>query len=364
MFDRARPYNDLPLLPPATTLESPVILKKAIAAHRVLAELKGLGEAIPNQSILINGLILQEARLSSEIENVVTTNDELYQAAADEQAVRDPQTKEVLRYREALWYGFHALQERPLSTNLIVDLARIIKQTNIGIRRVPGTKIANASGEIIYTPPEGETTIRDKLANLERFIHAEDELDPLVKMAVVHYQFEAIHPFVDGNGRTGRILNILFLVEKGLLDMPVLYLSYYILRHRNAYYEGLQRVTEQSTWQEWVLYMLSAIEDTAQRTRRKILRIRELMQVAQERVRQEAPKVYSKDLIELIFENPYCKIRFLENAGLAKRQTASVYLQTLENLGLLRGRKIGREAYYINDALMQVLIGEQSQTPT
>jgi Fic family protein len=354
-FDRNRAYNDLPLLPPSIELETPAILKKAISANRVLAELKGLAKLIPNQGILINGIVLQEARLSSEIENILTTNDELYKAAADERLSTDVHTKEVLRYREALWHGYQALKQRPLTTNLFIEIAGIIKQSDMDIRRVPGTKIANSRGEVIYTPPEGEAVIRDKLSNLERFIHAEDNLDPLIKLAVLHYQFEAIHPFSDGNGRTGRILNILFLVEQGLLDIPVLYLSHYIIHHKSAYYEGLRRVTENQDWINWVAYMLDAVETTARQTQERVLRILGLMQDAQELVSKQAPKIYSKDLIETVFMHPYCKIRFLEERGIAKRQTASNYLQTLENLGLLRSRKMGRELYYINDRLFQVL---------
>jgi Fic family protein len=230
------PFNDLPPLPPKINLDTVEILKKTILANRSLAELKGLVNAIPNPDILINGIILQEARLSSEIENIVTTNDELYKAASDEKLSTDPQSKEILRYREALWYGYKNLKKKPLSTNLFIEIAEIIKdKKNMGIRRVPGTKIANSKGEVIYTPPEGESVIRDKLAHLEKFIHHEEKLDPLVKLALAHYQFEAIHPFTDGNGRTGRIINILFLVEQGLLDKPVLFLSHYILNKRQAY---------------------------------------------------------------------------------------------------------------------------------
>jgi len=354
-FDRNRPFNDLPLLPPSIELETSAILKKAIAANRVLAELKGLAKLIPNQGILINGIVLQEARLSSEIENILTTNDALYKAAADEYPATDPHTKEVLRYREALWHGYQALKTRPLATNLFVEIAQIIKESDMGVRRVPGTKIGNSSGEVIYTPPEGEALIRDKLANLERFIHAEDGLDPLVKLAVMHYQFEAIHPFIDGNGRTGRILNTLYLVDKGLLEIPVLYLSHYIIRHKTAYYEGLRNVTEAGDWHGWIAYILDAVETTARQTQDRVLRILDLMKEAQELVVSSAPKIYSKDLIEAVFAHPYCKIRFLEEQGIAKRQTASTYLQTLEGLGLLRCQKIGRELYYINDRLFQVL---------
>lgn len=350
-----QPYNDLPFLPPTVELDNIAILKKAITANKALAELKGAVKSIPNQGILVNGIILQEARLSSEIENIVTTNDELYRAAADEKLTDNPHAKEVLLYRQALWHGFNSLKKKPLATNLFVEIAKIIKGKDIGIRKVPGTKIANAKGEVIYTPPEGESIIRDKLSNLEKFLHAEDNIDPLIKMAVLHYQFEAIHPFVDGNGRTGRIINILFLVEKGLLDSPILFLSHYILRTKPSYYTGLRNVTEKAAWIEWVMYILEAIEITALETQQRVNNILAAMDNAQKLVQQQAPKVYSKDLIEIIFQNPYCKIRFLEEAGLAKRQTAATYLQTLENLGLLHSIKIGLEKYYINKSLMKIL---------
>ncbi|RLB72741.1 MAG: Fic family protein [Deltaproteobacteria bacterium] len=355
-FDKNRPYNDLPLLPPAIDLESKAILKKAISANRELAELKGAGDAIPNQTILINNIVLQEARLSSEIENIVTTTDELYQAEGKNPSQINPHTKEVLHYREALWQGFENIKERPLSTNLFIDIVRIIKQSGMGVRRVPGTKIANSLGEVLYTPPEGESVIRNLLANLEQFIHAEDDLDPLVKLAVVHYQFEAIHPFTDGNGRTGRIVNILYLIEKGLLDIPILYLSHFIIKNKNDYYKCLRKVTEENAWDEWILYMLSAIETTARQTREKIYRIRDLMDETRKLVQEKAGKAYSKDLIELIFELPYCKIGFLEQRGIAKRQTASTYLKALESMNILESIKAGREVYYLNKKLLEYLM--------
>ena len=277
-FNRSEPYNDLPLLPPGVELESRAVLKQAIAANRVLANLRGLAAKIPNQGMLINSIVLQEARLSSEIENIVTTNDELYRAAADADGKTDPHTKEVLRYRQALYRGFQALKERPLNANLFIEIVRLIKQVDLGIRAVPGTALKNDLGEVIYTPPEGESRIRDLLGNLEQFIHAEDDLDPLVKMAVLHYQFEAIHPFPDGNGRTGRILNLLFLVEKGLLDIPVLFLSRYIIGNRMDYYRGLRQVTEEQDWESWILFMLRAVESTAQQTFDQVTRILDLME--------------------------------------------------------------------------------------
>ena len=353
--NRTLPHNDLPPLPPAAELETRAVLKRAIEASRVLANLRGLAAQIPNQVLLINSIVLQEARLSSEIENIVTTNDALYKADIDPDGRTDPHTKEVLRYREALKFGFAALKDRPLSTNLFVDIVRIIKQQDIGVRRTSGTALKDGTGQIIYTPPVGESVIRDKLGNLEHFIHAEDDFDPLVKMAVMHYQFEAIHPFDDGNGRTGRIINLLYLVQAGLLDIPVLFLSRYIMANKPQYYALLRGVTEQQAWEPWVLYMLDAIISTAQQTHDQVTRIRSLMEEVRQRVQKEAPSIYSKDLIEVIFRHPYTKIQFLVDAGLAQRQTASSYLQKLATLGVLRPEKQGRETYYINDALFAEL---------
>ena len=355
-FDRQKPFNDLPPLPPVgADLETPGVLKKATRAHRSLAELKGAAAVLPNPRILVDGIVLQEARLSSEIEQVVTTSDELYRAAAGGGPPSDRYAKEVLRYREALWYGHEVLKRRSLGTNLFVELMQIIKQTRAGIRSVPGTRIQGASGEITYTPPEDERIIRDKLGNLESFLHSDDDRDPLVTMAAAHYQFEAIHPFTDGNGRTGRIINILFLIEKGLLDFPVLYLSRYIIDHKGEYYDRLRAVTEQQQWEPWILYMLSAVEESAATTREQISTIASLMVETQERIRRGLPKIYSKDLVEVIFKHPYCKISSLERAGIAKRQTAAHYLRQLEELWLLRSEKHGRDLYFINTRLMAAL---------
>lgn len=355
-FDRQQPFNDLPGLPPLADLESRTILKQAITSNRVLANLRGLAAQIPNQGMLIQGLVLQEARLSSEIENIVTTNDELYRADADADGKTDSPTKEVLRYRQALNHGFRQLQARPLTTNLFIEIVQIIKEVELGIRKVPGTALKNVLGEVVYTPPVGERLIRDKLADLERFMHAHDGLDPLIKMAVTHYQFEAIHPFEDGNGRTGRILNVLYLVSQGLLDIPVLFLSRYIMTHKSGYYEGLRGVTERQDWEGWILYMLKAVEATAQQTFDQVVRIRELIEQVRAQVSAQAPGIYSKDLVEAIFRHPYTKIQFLVDAGIAKRQTASSYLQALAGLGVLRPSKQGREMYYINDALLNELV--------
>jgi len=357
-FDRQKPYNDLPLLPPTADVETKAILRKTITAGRALAELKGLGDTIPNQALLVDSLILQEAKASSEIENIITTNDALFKAFTANTSKVDPATKEVLRYREALWHGHNELKKRPvLSTNLFVFIVQAIKKNQAGIRSTPGTTIANATtGKVIYTPPEGESIIREKLKNLEEFIHADVGIDPLIKLALIHYQFEAIHPFSDGNGRTGRIINILFLILNNLLDLPVLYLSKYIIDHKGDYYRLLRQVTEKGNWEAWILYLLEAIENTAAFTRERTLAIRELMQETMEQARKDLPRrVYSKELIELIFRQPYTKVQFLVENGIAERKTAADYLKQLQKIKILRSHKIGRETVYLNVRLYDLL---------
>jgi len=353
-----KPFNDLPLLPPKGEIETKAALKKAISAGRALAELKGLGETIPNQAILLNSIILQEAKASSEIENIVTTHDALFRAFSAKTGQIDPATKEVLRYREALWEGFRSLRERPfLTTNLFIRIVQTIRANKAGIRNTPGTKVANAvTGEVVFTPPEGEDIIRSKLKNLEDYIHAEDAVDPLIKLALIHYQFETIHPFTDGNGRTGRILNILFLTSKQLLDLPVLYLSKYIIEQKSDYYSLLRGVTERQEWEPWILYMLDAVEQTALLTREKIQSIRDVLVKTLEIAKENLPHhVYSKDLIELLFHHPYTKGQFLVDAGIAKRQAAADYLKKLEDIGVLKVHKVGKENLYLNTKLYEIL---------
>lgn len=348
----------MPLLPPDADLETKAVLKKSISAGRMLAELKGLGETIPNQSILINSLTLQEAKASSEIENVVTTHDALFKAFTADTSQIDPSTKEVLRYREALWEGFSVLKQKPLlTTNLLIRLVQIIKKNEVGIRNATGSKIANpASGETIYTPPEGEKQIRNKLKNLEDYIHDPDGPDPLIRLAVIHYQFESIHPFFDGNGRTGRILNILFLVQQQLLDLPILYLSRHIIAYKNDYYRLLRDVTISGQWEPWLIFMLEAVEQTAASTRQLIFDIRQLLSETMEKVKKDLPgRVYSKELIELLFQQPYTKGQFLVDAGIAKRQTVAEYLKALEKIGVLKSQKIGKEVLYLNIKLYDLL---------
>ena len=356
-YDPKVPYNDLPPLPPPVELETKDVLKKAISVGRALAELKGLGHVIPNQAMLVSSVVAKEAMASSEIENIVTTNDALFKAMATSGQV-DPSTKEVMRYRQALWDGFNIIKQRPrLNTNLFIKLVQTIKEEELGIRTEPGTVIGNRrSREIVYSPPEGEALIRDMLKDLTDFIHKEEDLDPLIKLALVHYQFEAIHPFEDGNGRTGRIINTLFLVTKGLLDLPVLYLSKYIIDNKAEYYRRLRHVTEKADWIGWTLFMLDAVEETARITRRQILDIRTLLEETLEQTRKELPaRVYSKELIELIFRQPYTKVQFIVDAGLAERQTASEYLKALESIGVLATKKVGRENLYLNTKLYDLL---------
>ncbi|MEX2457193.1 MAG: Fic/DOC family N-terminal domain-containing protein [Balneolaceae bacterium] len=347
----------MPPLPPIAEIETPVILKAAISANRALAELKGKSESLPNPSILINSIVLQEAKSSSEIENIVTTNDKLFTALSAEDSAVDPQTKEVLRYRQALWKGVEELKNRPLSTALFIELMQTIKESKSGIRNEPGTVIANPNTKkIIYWPPEGEALIRNLLLNLEEYIHADSEVDPLIKMAVAHYQFEAIHPFDDGNGRTGRLINILYLMEKGLLTHPVLYLSDAIISQKQDYYKLLRGVTEQEAWEPWVLFMLNAVEKTSRQTMDQIEQILSLLGETLEIAREKLPgRVYSKELIELLFEQPYCKVKYLVDRGIAKRQTAAEYLRELEDAGLLKSKQVGRENLFLNVRLYDLL---------
>lgn len=357
-YNKKLPYNDLPFLPPKGEIETKEILKKAITANKALAKLVGSGKQLPNQSILINSIVLQEAKLSSEIENILTTNDELYQAFASDRKITDPGTKEVLHYQEALWEGYQWVKKNGLlTTNLIVSLCNLIRETDAGIRKTPGTKIINhKTGEVIYTPPEGEDVIRTKLKNLEEYINLDDDgVDPLIKMAVAHYQFEAIHPFTDGNGRTGRILNILYLVKNNLLEFPILYLSKYIIDHKAKYYTALRSITEKNDWKDWILYVLDGVEQTALYTQNKIDAIIALQKESEEYIKKKLPDIYSKELVEIIFRQPYCKRKFLEDAHLVKRKTAGVYLSELERVGVFKSEKVGKEKLYINKKLFDIL---------
>jgi Fic family protein len=350
-----RPYNDLPRLPPAAELETKAVLKQCVTARAALAELKQAAELIPNPAMLINTLPLLEARASSEIENIVTTADRLFQHLRAE-ANADPATKEALRYRSALLEGVRALEKRPLATRIAEMICTRIKGAEMSVRKVPGTALAKGgSGDVVYTPPQGEALLRELLANWERFLHEEQSLDPLVRMAVAHYQFEAIHPFTDGNGRTGRILNSLFLVEQGLLPLPILYLSRYIIAHKADYYRLLLEVTRDAAWEDWLLYMLRGVEETAAWTTAKIGAVRKLAAGTAEYLRQALPKIYSRELVDVIFEQPYCRIANLVEAGIAGRQAASRYLKALASAGVLHEQVFGKEKLFVHPKLMRLL---------
>lgn len=347
-FDSDKPFNSLPLLPPKHDIETHSILKQAILTSRALAELKLAGRALPKQEVLIDSLVLLEAKDSSEIENIFTTHDKLYQADMLDTVHHDPQTKEVQNYRVALWNGYRAMRKRALNTNAFVEIVQTIKENNNGVRKTSGTKIKNPIGEVIYTPPEGEKLLRDLLFNLEQFIHDNSDIDPLIKMAIIHYQFEAIHPFYDGNGRAGRIINLLYLLQEGLLETPVLFLSRYIIDNKTAYYKGLQNVTENQDWESWVLYMLKAVEETAHKTVQRIESILEVMSWFSEKFKDKEPKIHTKEFVEHLFEQPYVRIHSVSHVLSVSRQTASNYLKKLENINLLESFKFQNEVIYIN----------------
>ncbi len=356
-----RPYNELPPLPPKAEVETRAVLKQCITARAAVAELKQAAQLIPNQAMLINTLPLLEARASSEIENIVTTTDELFRYVGNE-AQANPATKEALRYSRSLFEGFNALKEYPLSTRTAEQVCTTIKGVEMTVRRTLGTTLKNdGTGETIYTPPEGETLLRDLLANWERYLHNETELDPLIRMAVGHYQFEAIHPFTDGNGRTGRVLNSLFLIQEGLLTLPILYLSRYIIQNKADYYRLLLQVTRDHNWEPWMLYIIKGIEETASWTTAKIATIRALSDHTTEYVRTSLPKVYSHELVNLLFELPYCRISSLTEAGIAKRQTASQYLKQLVEIGVLTEVEAGKEKLFIHPKLMLLLTRDSNE---
>ena len=361
-FDPTRPFNKLPPLPPKADVETRPILKQCIEARSALAELKQAGELIPNQDVLVNTIPLREAKDSSAIENIVTTGDKLFLYAAMQEKDADAGTKETLRYRTALFEGYRNIQERPLATATAVRICQTIRGVNLDIRNTPGTALKNSvTGDVIYTPPEGETLLRGKLRNWETFLHGNTELDPLIRMAVGHYQFEAIHPFTDGNGRTGRVLNILFLIGEQLLDIPILYLSRYIIENNEDYYRLLLDVTRMNRWEPWVLFMLTAVEDTAKWTTAKIRAIKMLMDDTTGYVSAAKPNIYSRELVELAFVQPYCRIAHLIDAGIAQRVTASKYLKELCSIGVLEEIKFGRDKLFIHPKFLNLLMNEENE---
>lgn len=334
------------------------ILKKLASANRQLAELKGIAAAIPNQGILINALGLQEAKDSSEIENIVTTHDELFQNEYDYQGNINPATKEVLNYRQALLAGFQYVKELGLITNNhVISIQAILEPNKGGFRRLPGTVLKNNSGDVVYTPPQHPDDVIKLMSELEQFINDDSifKVDPLIKMALIHYQFESIHPFYDGNGRTGRIINVLYLVKEQLLDIPVLYLSRYIVKNKICYYQLLQAVRDNDAWEDWVLFMLEAVEVTASYTIKTIQAIKEALFDYKYRIREKY-KFYSQDLINNLFTHPYTKIEFIRRDLQVSRMTATNYLDSLAEGGFLIKQKVGRSNYYINAALYSILI--------
>lgn len=350
-----RAYNQLPLLPPSTELETKPVMRMCIEARASLGELKRASELIPDPAMLINTLPVLEARSSSEIENIVTTADAIFEHM-DRADAADPATKEALRYREALMEGFRQIDAMPVSARLAEQVCSRLRGVQTTVRRAPGVELARAeTGEVIYTPPEGEARLRDLLGNWDRFMNEPSHLDPLLRMAVGHYQFEAIHPFTDGNGRTGRVLNGLYLIQSELLTMPILYLSRYIIRNRSEYYRRLLGVTRERDWEGWLLYMLTAVENTAGWTLNLIERVRKLEEETAETIRIHEPKIYSRELVEVLFRQPYCRIGNLVDAGIAKRQTASTYLKRMAGLGIVEERKRGRDKLFVNTKLLRVL---------
>jgi Fic family protein len=347
-------------LPVDVDLETRAVLKKTASAHRYLAELKGMAATIPNETILISTLTLQEAKDSSEIEDIITTHDDLYKSELFSDFITSPAAKEVGNYAAALQKGFAQVRKsRLLTINHILEIHKELEQNDAGIRKLPGTELKNEqTGATIYTPPQNHEDIIRLMSNLERFVNDETltDLDPLVKMAVIHYQFESIHPFYDGNGRTGRIINILYLVAKGLLDIPILYLSRYIISNKMEYYRLLQEVRDTGDWERWVLYMLEGVETTARQTIWLIQSIKKIMMENKHRIRRELPKIYSQDLLNNLFRHPYTKIEYLQNDLRVSRLTATKYLQQLTEHGFLNKYKIGRYNYYINQQLMELFM--------
>ena len=355
----------LPSIAPLTRIdpkrfESPTILKRLAAASRQLAELKGVAASIPNQEILVNSIGLQEAKDSSEIENIVTTHDELFRDAAFPKEAVGGSAKEVLRYRQALRTGFEAISATGLLTSKhIQDIQEALERNSAGFRKVPGTTLKDSTGRVVYTPPQDAAEIVALMTDLERFINDDAlfEADPLIKMALIHHQFESIHPFYDGNGRTGRIINVLYLVKHGLLDIPVLYMSRHIVRTKSDYYRLLQTVRDEDAWEEWVVYLLTAVEETARQGIETVVAIRNALFDTKHRIR-DAFRFYSQDLINNLFTHPYTKIQLVERDLNVSRITATKYLDALAEAGFLEKRKIGRSNYYMNVALTEILTRE------
>lgn len=349
--------SDIKLLPPDVELETKRVLKQLARSHRALAELKGFSGMIPNKNILINAVIINEAKDSSEIENIITTHDELFKAMSQEN-YNNLAAKEVINYRTALWHGYELIRERQvLTTNMIIEIQQLIEKNRAGIRKLPGTVLKNeATGEVVYTPPSGEKEMMALMSNLEKYINEDcDGVDPLIKLAVIHHQFEMIHPFYDGNGRTGRIINVLYLILKELLDSPILYLSKYIIRYKSAYYRLLQEVRTKGNWEEWILFILDGIEQTAEETLLLVKKINDVVEKTAEDIKIMLPKIYSRELVNLLFYEFYTKIVYIEKGLSITRKTASNYLSLLEDKGFLVSQKVGKERIFLNKRLFEIV---------
>ncbi|MGF1587107.1 MAG: Fic family protein [Bacteroidales bacterium] len=353
------PHFKLELLPPPREkVETIEILRQTNKSIAALAELKGIAKTIPNQAMLINAIVLQEAKDSSEIENIVTTQDELYKALTVNMSNISAETKEVVNYRKAIFSGFDIAKKQGfIRVNDIVSIQQELVDNTAGIRSTPGTVLKNdKTGEIVYTPPQDKAEIIDLLTNfINHYNQNENDLSPMINLAILHYQFESIHPFYDGNGRTGRILNILYLILNDLIDVPILYLSSYIIENKSEYYRLLNRTNHDGKWGDWIMFMLKAVESTAKDTILKITNIKNQLDKTIIKVQKESPKIYRKELVELLFEQPYSKIDFVVKRLNVERKAASRYLRELEDIGILESQKVGRETLYINRELIEIL---------
>ena len=354
------PYHLLPLPPPREKIETIAILKQTAKSSLAIAELKGIAKTIPDQKMLVNAIVLKEAKDSSEVENIVTSTDELYEALSAKNVVISPQTKEVVSYRRSIMIGLSLIREQGfLKISDIVRIQKDLINNDAGIRSIPGTVLKNDStGEVVYTPPQDKKEIEALLSNFINYYNDEElrgDTSPLIWLAILHYQFESIHPFYDGNGRTGRILNILFLIMNDLLDIPILYLSSYIISNKNEYYRLLNQLNKKGDWEPWIMFMLKAVEETSKSTMRQIMLIRNQLLITLERVKKSNPKIYSKELVELLFEQPYSKIEYVVDRLKVERKTASRYLHALEASGIVGSKKIGRETIFINHDLIEIL---------
>lgn len=356
-----KPTYAIPSLPPPIDIETVRVLKALARASRALADLKGQAKTIPNQGILIDTLALQEAKASSEVENIVTTQDELFQADLFPDDPQSPAAKEVALYRDALRLGYARLRDTGglIPNSALIDMFRLLKGRDDGFRVTPGTALKNEqSGAIVFVPPQDARDIVAHMSALESFINDDDlcTLDPLIKMALIHHQFESIHPFPDGNGRIGRILNVLYLTRTGLLDIPVLYLSRFITRNKADYYHHLQAVRDDGAWEDWVVYMLDAVAETSVTTIEIVTGVRDQMAAVKHRMRAELPKIYSQELLNNLFRHPYTRIEYVQSALGLSRQTAAKYLDMLAEHGFVEKHRSGKSNYFINVALVKLFL--------